>query len=65
MSENLVDNSPEPDLEEIRLVQVNEIEQITNGGSEGPPSVSSRGRVRRPTQRLLQDDFIWEWNSNL
>ena len=57
--ENLEDNTPEMGHPEPS-VNVVDSEQISNEGSEEPPNVSSRGRVRRPIRRPLDNDFIWE-----
>ena len=60
ITETLEDNTPEIGPTEPSVNVVNNNEQISNEGSEEPPNVSSRGRVRRPIRRPLDNDFIWE-----
>ena len=59
IAENLEDNTPEMGHPEPS-VNVVDSEQISNEGTEEPPNVSSRGRVRRPLRRPLDNDFVWE-----
>ena len=59
-TETLEDNSPSIGPTDPSLNVINEPEQATNEESEGPPNVSSRGRVRRAIRRPLDNDFIWE-----
>ena len=60
ITETLEDNTPEIGPTEPSVNVVDNNEQISNEGSEEPPNVSSRGRVRRPIRRPLDNDFIWE-----
>ena len=59
LEEILEDNTPEMGHTEPS-VNVVDSEQISNEGPEEPPNVSSRGRVRRPLRRPLDNDFVWE-----
>ena len=59
LEDNMEDNTPEMGYPEP-FVNIVDSEQISNEGSEEPPNVSSRGRVRRPIRRPLDNDFIWE-----
>ena len=58
--ETLEENTPEIGSTETSGNVVDNNEQISNEGSEEPPTVSSRGRVRRPKRRPLDNDFVWE-----
>ena len=58
--ENLEDNTPQIGQTEPSVNVIDDNEQISNERSEEPPNVSSRGRVRRPIRRPLDNDFILE-----